>query len=152
MSDERSNPYRADSAMHKLFSALQRANKPLEIGELSKRAGVALARTKTLVAAMRNPFHNSNLRRAGIAVALEKDGYSVKECRADPKAHRPAAKKAGKAKASVKKPAKKMAKPIAKKEKKPTPKAEGAQNPGWTKPEDTTRFEADAPAPAGKQA
>ena len=152
MSKEFKNLYRQGSAMNKLFGAMARAGKPLPMHEIAKRAGVPIKRAQVLVCAMRNPFHNSSLRRAGIEVSLEKDGYSLAACAVDPKAHRLAAKKAGKAKSSAKKPTKKSSKPVAKKKQKPASKADEPQNPGCTTPADAARSEGSAPAAAGTKA
>lgn len=83
------NPFRDGSASHKLYTVLGKAEKPLTMAEISKRAKVPFEKAQTLVRAYQNPFHNAPLRRAGIAIANGKEGFALATCKAQPNAKRP---------------------------------------------------------------
>lgn len=89
MSKKNRNPFREGSQNRKVMDVLLRHKKPLTIRELAKRAKVSLGRTAQVLAAMRNPFHNSAARKAGLSVEVEGDGFVVRQIEPEPNARRP---------------------------------------------------------------
>lgn len=123
---EKSPFTREGTASRAIYVALAKSDKPLTMAEISKRSKVLFKKTETLVRAYMNPFHNAPMRRAGIAIVQDKDGFKLTTCKAEPKAHRPERGNAKrKNKVSPKpKAAKKVTKEAAKKsppKKMPTP-------------------------------
>ncbi|MCZ7646108.1 MAG: hypothetical protein M5U26_12610 [Planctomycetota bacterium] len=83
------SPFRKDSALHALFEAFRRSSRPLKANEAATRACLPVARAQTLIAAMRNPYHNATMRRAGVELVKEGEGYLLRGCKVEKLARRP---------------------------------------------------------------
>jgi hypothetical protein len=110
MSFESMCPFRNKTAMRVIYLVIARSKSALKMHEIVKRARLPEQKVKTLVAAMTNVFHNSQLRKIGVAVARDKKGYLLRRCKADLNAVRPE-RGSGKAKKGGNK--KNTSKPIA---------------------------------------
>lgn len=83
------NPYRKGTKNFKVFGALMGVKKPQPPSQIARRLRIPVARVEQVLAALRNPMHNSVGRRAGVSVERKGDGYLVKVVKPDPKAKRP---------------------------------------------------------------
>ncbi|MCZ7645927.1 MAG: hypothetical protein M5U26_11695 [Planctomycetota bacterium] len=89
MAKKSQNPFREGSLNRKIMDVLLRNKKPLPVREIAKRAKVSLGRTAQVLAALRNPFHNSAARKAGLSVEIEGDGFVIRQVEPEPNARRP---------------------------------------------------------------
>ena len=80
---------REGTASRSIYMALAKSSKPLSMAEISKRAKVSFEKTQTLVRAYMNPFHNAPMRRSAVSIVLDKDGFKLASCKAEPNAKRP---------------------------------------------------------------
>lgn len=83
------NPYTTGTMNHKVVTVLLRAKGPLDVREIAKRAKLTLGRTAQVLAALRNPFHNSAGRKAGVSIESEDQGFVVRKVAPDADAKRP---------------------------------------------------------------
>lgn len=91
------NPCRPGTAAFATVGVLIRSKgKRLEAKEITRRSRLALAQSNQVLNALTNPFHNSALRRAGIAVERNDGTFSLERCKPVPDAHRPEPKKKAK--------------------------------------------------------
>lgn len=89
MATKGKNPFREGSLNRKIMDVLLRNKKPLPVREIAKRAKVTLGRAAQILAAFRNPFHNSAARKVGLSVEIEGDGFVVRKVEPEPNARRP---------------------------------------------------------------
>lgn len=89
MAKKSTNPFREGSLNRKVMDVLLRHKKPLPVREIAKRAKVSLAKASRVIAALRNCYHNSAMRKAGLSVEIEGEGYVIRKVEAEPNARRP---------------------------------------------------------------
>lgn len=93
------NPYRSGSMGAKVFSALAKSSTSLTSSTIARLTRMPVAKVEQVLAALRNPLHNSVGRRAGVVVVREGEGYVVRRVKPEPNANRNAKKPKGAKKA-----------------------------------------------------
>lgn len=87
------NPMRKGSMGHKVVAVLLRSHVPLTVRAVAKRAKISEINAAQVLAALRNPMHNSVLRRSGLMVARDGRGfYFIKKAKPEPNARRRASR------------------------------------------------------------
>jgi hypothetical protein len=91
----RPNPCQFGSIARRIVNVLLNSRKrSLAPTEIAFRAKIATQKVEQVVSALRNPFHNACIAKAGLAVERTADGgFCIKACRPKPDAHRPPAKR-----------------------------------------------------------
>lgn len=87
------NPYRNGSMGAKVFGALLGSSTSLTVSVIARRTKMPVAKVEQVLAALKNPLHNSVGRRAGVSLVRNGDGYAVQKTKPEPKAKRPLTKK-----------------------------------------------------------
>jgi len=92
----RENPCQPGSIARRIVAVLLTSRKrSLAATEIAFRAKINTQKVKQVVSALLNPFHNSSIAKAGLAVKRADDGgFFVAACRPKPHARRPSPKHA----------------------------------------------------------
>ena len=87
----RENPCQPGSIARRIVNVLLSSRKrSLAAAEIALRSKVNTQKVERVVAALRNPFHNAAIAKAGLAVKRAEDGgFFVAACRPKPNARRP---------------------------------------------------------------
>ena len=88
---DRDNPCQPGSIARRIVNVLLSSRKrSLAPAEIALRSKVNTQKVEQVVAALRNPFHNACIAKAGLAVKRAEDGgFFVAACRPKPNARRP---------------------------------------------------------------
>lgn len=90
------NPYRTGSMSARVFGALVSSSTSLTASVIARRTRMPVSKVEQVLAALRNPLHNSVGRRAGVSVVRKGEGYMARRTKAEPNAKRKAKKKRAK--------------------------------------------------------
>lgn len=84
------NPFKKNSRLYVIYRVLISAqkSKPLTMAEIIKRVRLPGDCVRTLVAAMRNPYHNAALRRTAWRMGLKDGGYRLVKAKVEKNAKR----------------------------------------------------------------